>query len=471
MLAYNDLRAYLKNLEEKGLLKRISKTVNKDWEIAAVSRVVFQDIPEAQRPALLFEHVEGYEIPVVVGVLGGSRAIYCQAIGAEPKAILNKWKQATANPITPLQVASGVCQENVLMGEKADIFKFPVPIWTVGQDPGPYLTSPYVITKDPQTGIRNVGTYRTQLKEPRKVAVWANFLQGGRFNIEDWWSLGKDCPVAIVVGCDPSVGLVSVTKPPHGVDELALAGGLRGEALRVVACRTVDLEVPAYAEIVIEGITKVNALEDEGPFGEYTGYMGALAKSFVVDITCVTHRNQPIYQAFVSQMPPSESSCIRALSWEAAIWKHLVEDLSMPVKDVHLLECTGSAGILAIAMAKRYETQPKEAILAAWACQPFMGKYTVVVDEDIDVRDLAQVGWALAWRTQPDKDLFVVNNLQAIQLDPSQAAAEVSMMDPVRRVSAKVGIDATKKHTYPAVALPPKEHLDFVRAHWHEYGF
>ncbi len=470
-MSRNDLREYLDDLEERGLLKRISKPVNKDWEIAAVSRVVFQDIPQEKRPALLFEHVEGFDIPVVVGALGGSRAIYCQAIGADPKMILNKWKEAIANPIPTMLVKSGVCQENVLMGEEADIFKFPVPIWTVGEDPGPYLTSPYVITKDPRTGIRNVGTYRTQLKGPRKLATWSNFLQGGRLNIEDWWSLGKDAPVAIVVGCDPAVGIVSVSKLPHGVDELALAGGLRGEALAVVPCRTVDLEVPAYAEIVIEGYIKVNALEEEGPFGEYSGYMGPKSMSYVIDVTCITHRNQPIYQAFVSQMPPSESSCIRALGWEGAIWKHLVEDLRMPVKDVHLLESSGSAGILVISMTKRYEAQPKEAILAAWACQPYAGKYTIVVDEDIDVRDMAQLGWAISWRTQPDKDLFVVNNLEAIPLDPSQASLEVSYMDPARRTSAKVGIDATKKHTFPPVALPPKQHLDLVRAHWHEYGF
>ncbi len=470
-MPYSDLRSFLKVLEEKGRLKRITKKVNKDWEIAAVARVLFQDIPEKDRPALLFENVEGFEIPVVVGVLGGSRSIYCQVMETTPQLVMQKWKEAISKPIPPVLVELGLCQENVLIGEKADLFKFPVPIWTVGQDPGPYITSPYVVTKDPRTNVRNVGTYRAQIKGARKLAMWVNFLQGGRLNIEDWWGLGRDAPVAIVIGCDPTVGVVSVSKPPQGLDELAIAGGLRGQALPVVRCRTVDLEVPASAEIVIEGLVRVDHLEEEGPFGEYSGYMGPVAMSYVVDVTCITHRNNPVYQAFVSQMPPSESSLIRGLGWEGALWKHLVEDLRMPIKDVHLLESTGSAGILVISMEKKYDTQPREAILASWACQPYLGKYSVVVDEDIDVRDLNQVAWALAWRSQPGKDLFVMDNLQALQLDPSQAPAEVSQMDPARRHSAKVGIDATKKHNFPPVALPPKQHLEFVRAHWHEYGF
>ncbi|OGA41934.1 MAG: hypothetical protein A3G26_00115 [Betaproteobacteria bacterium RIFCSPLOWO2_12_FULL_65_110] len=470
-MPYSDLRSFLTVLEGKGWLKRITKKVNKDWEIAAVARVVFQDIPEKDRPALLFENVEGFDIPVVVGVLGGSRSIYCQVMETTPLLLMQKWKAAISKPIPPVVVELGLCQENILLGEKADLLKFPVPIWTAGQDPGPYITSPYVITKDPHTNARNVGTYRAQIKGARKLAMWVNFLQGGRLNIEAWWALRQDAPVAIVIGCDPTVGVASVSKPPQGLDELAVAGGLRGEALPVVRCRTVDLEVPASAEIVIEGLIRVDHLEQEGPFGEYSGYMGPVAMSYVVDVTCITHRNKPVFQAFLSQMPPSESSLIRGLGWEGALWKHLVEDLRMPIKDIHLLESTGSAGILVISMEKKHDTQPREAILASWACQPYLGKYSVVVDEDIDIRDLNQVAWALAWRSQPGKDLFVMDNMQAIQLDPSQAPAEVSQMDPARRHSAKVGIDATKKHNFPPVALPPQQHLEFVRAHWHEYGF
>lgn len=245
----------------------------------------------------------------------------------------------------------------------------------------------------------------------------------------------------------------------YGLDELSVAGGLRGEAVDVVKCETHDLLVPATAEIVIEGFFRPNFLEEEGPFGEYPGYMGPKAMSYVMDITCITHRNNPIYQAFLSQMPPSESSMIRSIGREAGIYKHLVSDLRLPVKDVHLLEAGGAAAYLAISMKKEYEGQVRQVMLAAWSVDPTLGKFCVVVDDDIDIRDQFMLNWAMSWRVQPHKDVFMIEDLPAVRLDPSQAADDVPQLDPSRRVSSKMGIDATRKHKFPPIALPPKSIL------------
>lgn len=468
-MPYRDLREYLQRLTEMGKLKVIDRPVDKDWEIAAVSRVAFQSIPEPERPALMFSNVKGYDVPVVLGVLGGSRSIYAAALGTEVERIQETWSRAQREPIAPKVVDWGPVKENVLKGEEVDVFRLPVPVWTVEHDPAPYLTAPFVFTRDPQTGVQNVGTYRVMLKDRNRLGVWINFVQHGRKHVEMYDREGQPTPVAIVLGTDPAIGVCSVARMTYGLDELSAAGGLRGQAVEVVRCESHDLLVPATAEYVIEGFFRPNYLEKEGPFGEYPGYMGPVAMSYLMDVTCITHRNQPIYQAFLSQMPPSESSCIRSIGREAAIYKHLVHDLRLPVVDVHLLEAGGAAAYLAISMRKEHEGQVRQVMLGAWSVDPTLGKFLVVVDDDIDIRDQFMLNWALSWRVQPHKDVFVIEDLPAVRLDPSQAAEEVPQLDASRRVSSKMGIDATRKHTFPPVAIPPREHLERVRAQWREY--
>ncbi|MBI4528444.1 MAG: UbiD family decarboxylase [Deltaproteobacteria bacterium] len=470
-MPYADLREFLDKLEASGKLHRISEPVDKDWEIAAVSRIVFEAIPEPRRPALIFERVKGFDIPVVLGANGASRAIYCLALECDLAEVQKKWSEAELHPIPPVLVTEGPVQENILRGEKADLTRLPLPIWTVGQDPAPYITAGCVVTKDPDSGTRNVGTYRVQLKGPRKLGLFINYLQGGREHVEKNNRSGRPTPVAIVMGTEPVIGLVSVSRVQSDMDELAVAGKLRGEAVKVVRCQTVHLEVPATSEIVIEGIIRANELENEGPFGEYTGYMGPEAMSYIVDVTCMTHRNRPLLHAFLSQMPPSESSCIRGIGREATLRKHLVEDLRLPVQDVHLLEYSGVAAYLVISIKKTHPVQPRTVMCAAWAYAPQFGKFTVIVDDDIDIRDPGAVNWALSFRVQPETDTIIMPGMAAVSLDPSQAAADVRQEEATRRVSSKIGIDATRKHKFPALAVPPKEHLERVRRDWKKYGF
>jgi UbiD family decarboxylase len=249
-----------------------------------------------------------------------------------------------------------------------------------------------------------------------------------------------------------------------------VAGALRGAPLEVVPCETSDLEVPAHAEIVIEGFVPAGVREPEGPFGEYTGYMGASGPSFVIEVTCITHRTEPIYQAFFSQMPPSESSCIRGTGRDVALRKHLARDLRMPVRDVHLLEAGGGAAFLAISLKREHPALPQRAMWAVWAYDPSFSKWVVVVDEDIDVRDYFQVLWAMSWHVQPERDVYVNRSTAGVGLDPSLVGDE---MDPSARygiLSSKVGVDATRKHAFPARSIPPKEDLDRVDAQWADYG-
>jgi UbiD family decarboxylase len=435
-----------------------------------VVRRTFERLPQEQRPALMFDRIRGYDVPLVVGILGGSRQIYATALETTVEDAVDKWHRGVRSPIPPVRVDSGSCQDEVYVGEDADVLKFPTPVWTVGEDPAPFQTSSFVISRDPETGARNVGTYRVQMKGPRRTGLMIGQPRNMTQHIRKCEAAGRPTEVAICIGGDPVVGLASVTPFPYGQDELALAGGVRGAPIEVVRCRTVDLEVPATCEIVIEGIIPCGGREAEGPFGEYAGYMGTGGNNPFVEVTAVTHRHNPILQAFLSQMPPSESSCIKQLGRESVILKHLRDNCGLPVKDVCLTESGGATGMLIISMAKQTPYQPLKAMWGAWSLHDVFGKVTIVVDDDVDVRDPFQVEWALCFRMQPAQDVHIVNGTEALTLDPSQAPPDVPASDPRRRISSKVGMDATRKHAFPPLAVPPKDHLARVDADWDRYG-
>ena len=235
-------------------------------------------------------------------------------------------------------------------------------------------------------------------------------------------------------------------------------------------CETNDLEIPAHAEIVIEGHVPAHIREPEGPFGEYTGYMGGSGPSFVIDVTAITHRREPIYQAFFSQMPPSESSCIRGTGRDVALRQHLTRVLRLPVKDVHLLEAGGGASFLAVSTKRDHPALPQRIMWAVWAYEPSFSKWVVVVDEDIDVRDYFQVLWAMSWHVQPAQDIYVNRDTAVVGLDPSVAEPSVDQHERKTVLSSKVGVDATRKHKFPALSVPPRADMDRIDAHWSEYG-
>jgi len=309
-----------------------------------------------------------------------------------------------------------------------------------------------------------------QVKGPNKTGFLIGVRQDAAWHVRRNNELNKPTPVAVVIGADPSIGYVSVSKMSDALDEFAVAGALRGEPVDLVPCETVPLEVPATAEIVLEGEIPANAAEQEGPFGEYTGYMGPAGDQPYFKIKCMTFRNNPIYQAFISQMPPSESSCIRGVGREWPLFKHLKHVLRLPIKDLRLKEAGGSGAYCVVSLNKQFEGQVRQLMYGIWSLRTGFGKITVVVDDDIDVWDDFAVDWALSWRVRPDRDVYIERDVQAVGLDPSQAPPSVPQHAPIRQVTSRIAIDATRKHEYPAVSLPPKEHLDLVASKWKEYG-
>jgi UbiD family decarboxylase len=474
-MGFKDLRQHLSYLEKNGMLKRVKKEIDRDWEIAALCREVFWRYDKESRPALLFENVKGFEVPVAAGVIGGSRHIYAIALGISAEnmteTVGKKWADAIANRIPTKLVDSGPVKENILKGDQIDIFRFPHPIWTCGHDPGYFLTAPCVISRHPVTGQRNMGCYRCQLKEKNKTGI---HMSGDYRHIGDYIKanneLNQPTPVAIVIGGDPTIPLTAVSGIPRGIDELEVAGALKGEPIEMVKCETINLEVPATAEIVIEGEIPPNYTEKEGPFGEYPGYMGPSGMAPIVNIKAITHRNNPIYHVYVSQMPPSESSLMRSFGRESGIYSHLKDRLSLPVKDVHITESGGAASYMIISVDSLYPGQFWQYIWGAWSIDPSLGKFTIIVDGDIDIRDPFQVEWAMSWRVRPNKDIYIVNNTIPVALDPALAPFEVPRGDPRREFSSKVVIDATRHQQFPPASLPPKEHIEKVRAMWNEYG-
>lgn len=468
-MAYRDFRHYSDVLEAKGKLRRVGQRVDPDWELAAVVRRVFERYHDSVRPALFFERVGDGSIPVVVGVLGASRAVYALAMETTIDDIAPKWVRAQSAPIPPIEVPAGDCQAVVLLGEQVDLRQLPAGIWTVGADPGPYLTAPCVISVDPETGERNVGTYRCQIKGPRRMGMFIGLPTRGIWpHVAKNDALDRPTPCTIALGPDPALALASVAPVERGLDEIAVAGAIRGEPIEVVRCRTNDLLVPANAEIVIEGEILPNTRESEGPFGDYTGFVDPERESQIVVVNAITHRRNPIYHAFFSQSPPSESSLIRGTGREGSIYRHLTENLKLPVTDVHLLHAGGAAAVLAIALKKEHPAQPQLAMWGAWTIEPSLGKVTVVVDEDVDVRNEFALFWAISWTLQPERDVYLQSGTPPVSLDPSQRSAPPSRGSP--GLSSKVGLDATRKHQYPPRSGAPSADLAEVDARWSGYG-
>lgn len=468
-MPYKDMRDYIAALEARGLFKWVSAQVDAQWEVSAAVRLLFRRYGQENRVALGFKAIKGHSVPLVTGIIGGSRKVYGMALECEPAVenIIEKWGRALRSPLEPKRVDWGPCKEVILKGDDADLGRFPIPIWTPEKDPAPFITAPCMITKDPETGLRNVGVYRMQVKGPRRTGVlWDLPSQHAAMNFAKYQ--GRPMPVTVAIGADPTVIIAAASKVPYGVDELAVAGGLRGQAIEVVKCETIDLEVPANSEIVLEGEVDPSRLEREGPFGEYTGYMGGPYEMPVFEIKCITHRRNPIYHALFSQMPPSESSIMRQMPEEAHIYKHLVHDLKIPgIIDVHLPESGSSYATLWIRMKCSYPGHSKQVLCASWTHHPSIAKWIIVADEDIDIRDPFQREWALSWRVRPKEDTFIIPDASSVLLDPSSAPQEVPLWE---RKGSKMCIDATKKWSYPALALPPQKYLDMAERRWEEYG-
>ncbi len=476
---YRDLHEHVDELRRRGLLIEVDRPIDKDSELHPLVRWQFVGgMKEEERRAFLFKHVvdgrgRAYSFPVLVGAIAASREIYAVGMGVPAEEIEARWANAVRAPVPPLLVENALCQEVVLegaalQGEGNGVDRLPIPVSTPGFDSAPTLTATNVITRDPESGVQNMGTYRAALKAPDRLVVRMATRAGGAggyLHYQKHRKLGKnEMPCAIALGCPPCVAFVGPQKLPVGLDELHVAGGLAGEPIRVVRAHSVDLLVPAEAEIVIEGMIDTEFCEPEAPFGESHGYVSLEEYNMPMRITAITHRRGAMVVSYISQVTPSESSVIKRVAYEPLFLAHLRDGLGIRgVKRVSFHEpLTGLRRIVVVTLEKgvpRHEVW--RALYGASSFRSDTGKMCVAVNEDIDPGNCDALLWAIAYRANPVKDVKILEP-RGLGHSPEreQGGAEDSALL----------VDATMKSDMPPLALPKREFMERARTIWEELG-
>ena len=464
-MAFDDLRDCLAVLEQRGMLRRVRETVDPEWEIGCLVKWAFQGLPEEERFGLFFESVEGSDIPAATGALGASTEAYATALGVAPDEINEKWERALRSPVPPARTESAPCQETVREGDAVDLALLPIPVWTPGKDAGRYITT-IVVTRDADTGIQNYGVYRTLVAGRDRLVANLSPGRQGRLCCEGHHARGQPAPIAFVVGAEPAVQFAAVTNFPIGVDELTLAGGLKETPVETVRARTVDLDIPARAEIVIEGLVYPDEMAREGPFGEFAGYMGPVSDRPVVRVTAITHRKDPIFYGIASQMPPSESTLMQSLTNAGALRKILRHDLGEGgVEDVHIDLTFG--GLLAhaiVSMRPRGAGDAQRVGRIVAAISPV--KRVTVVDHSVDIRDPLHLDWAMNAHFDPARDTVLIDNVFVpMYMDPS-VRVRGGNTDP----GSKIVVDATRSIDAGELSLPARPLMDKALDSWRKAG-
>jgi UbiD family decarboxylase len=474
---YFDLHEHLDALDWAGLLIKADRPINKDTEMHPLVRWQFRGgIAERDRKAFLFTNVTDskgrkYDIPVAVGALAASREIYRIGMHCPLDAINETWNRAIANPVKPRIVTRAPCQEIVIQGKELDrpgkgLDGIPVPISTPGWDNAPYTTLSQYITKDPDTGIQNMGIYRGQVKAPRRLGMNPSLeLRPGIYtHWEKMNARGKKLPAAVILGAPPCVAFTSAQKLPESMDELHVAGGLAGCPINVVRAKTVDLLVPAEAEIVIEGYIDTEYLEPEAPFGESHGHVNLQEFNAFMEVTCITRRRDAILTSIISQVTPSESSLIKRVALEPMFLNHLKNVLGIQgVKRVSMHEpLTNLRKLLVLVMNPgTATTEIWRALYGAAALHRAAGKWIIAVNEDIDPDNADALFWAMSYRANPDLDVQILRHKDQGHGPRSKRNAGQD---------AAVLIDATLKEKFPPVSLPKREYMENAKQIWEELG-
>jgi len=475
-MRYLDLREYLGELSRRGLLQIVDERICKDTELVPLVRLQFRGLPDAQRKAFWFRNVTDargreFEGSVVLGALGSSRAIYAAALSTEPDRMAEAWARAHGNHLKPRVVErkEAPVKEIVLQAPKLEggVDRFPHLISTPGYDPAPFITAGVWVTRDPETGSYNLGIYRGMIKAEDRVGCATDVpTQHLAIQWEKARRMKQPLHAAVFIGGPPALLLAAATKVPYGVDEYGLAGALNGAAIDVVETETFDALVPAHAEIVLEGIIRTDVLEPEAPFGEASGYLGPRKMEKIFEVRAVTQRARPIYQGIISEFPPSESTVIRKASFDAIYLKHLRDACNIPsVKKVASYEMASCNMMFVIQLDRPAPGQPWQALRAAAAFDPSLGKIFIAVDADVDPDSMDAVLWALSYSMQPHRDVEIVRG-KVPRLDPSVSAAEGEYPDG-RGASAML-INACREHPYLPVSLPREDFMQKALARWKE---
>lgn len=455
-----DLREFLKVLEEEHELAKIKAEVDAKHELGAICKI-HNERPNS--PALLFESVKGHKIPVVGQLLASDRRV-ALALGLSQENVFDETVRRANKPLPTRLVASGPCQEVVYEGGDVDVTHLPL-CTNNPRDGGPYITAGHVILKDPEYG-KNLSIYRMMQVSKNEVTIRFTPGHDGHDFIKNAEKRGdKKFQVVVCIGVPPAVYVASQFEPRIGVYELEIAGGLAGESVDVVKCRTVDLEVPALAEIVLEGELEIPAKTgNEGPFGEFCGYTTQqVPGERIMTIKAITLRKNPIYHNIWLGKPPHEHLYVDALTYAVAAYQELKP--AYPALKKAYAPPWGVSIVLILQLEKRLMRQGivDNILAASLYTRSGKWKHVLVVDEDINIEDPNEVLWALTTRFQPASDMFVIPRGITSTLEPSATA---------EGVTSKLMLDLTKKQNFRGEVAEPTDAMRAeVLRRWQEYGF
>jgi 2,5-furandicarboxylate decarboxylase 1 len=452
-LPYADFRAFLDVLRSKGELIDIDRPVDLYCEVGKALRAT----SAAGGPALNFKN-NGTAFPLVGG-LYNTRAKALIAFESTEADVFAKILGGLAKPIAPV-MASGPAPAHdvVLTGNDIDLSKLPIPTYSP-DDGGPFITPGIVVTRDPETGIPDIGHYRFQIMGKNEMSFLAQpFHRFGKHIVKARKMGLTRHPAAVIFGVDPILAYTCTIQVPDDTNDFEVAGGLRGAPVELVHARTVDLDVPAHSEIVIEFEVDLTKDVFEGPLGEYTGYYTPPSMKPLAVVTAVTHRKDAYCQALLTGVPPTENHILKQLPFEASFFQMMKKQFPT----LHSVSIPPSGGVsfsIVMSLTQRYAGEARHAIIAAMATN-LRPKIVTVVDPDINVQSSAEVEWAVAFRMQPKRDVIIVEALPAGPLDPS--VDESVPLDS--RTGSAIGIDATRPfgEEFQKVADVPG---------WQEYDF
>ena len=484
-MAFKDLREWIDKLEVEGELKRIKANVDWDQEIGGILRKLHAE----GGPALLFENIRGYENAhckklFAAGLSSKKRMALLLGLPKESSysEMVQLLRQRFNERIEPIVMRTGPVKQNIMMDDGVDLFQFPVPRWHP-LDGGRYIsTFNGVVTRDPDSGESNVGLYRGMIISRNKIGVLLVPSQHWGIHYEKYQRLGKSMPVAIVIGTDDLLPFVASN--PLLLPEYDVIGAIRKEPLELVSCETVNLEVPAHAEMVIEGTISHDprTYELEGPFGEFSGFYGEAAKRPVIKVKCVTYRDDPIFRGSLEGIGTgavNETVVTGFVAFSALMW--------------NILDSQGIPGVIDLVPApwaifkihKTYQGQARHLAAAIWGSRftIYEPKIIVVVEEDVDIRNLREVQRAINYKVNFDKDLVVFPMLAGSPLDPSLPPESRAELQFGTGLQKKLLIDATTdwethqireewgNKRYPASALELTPDIqEMVERRWKEYG-
>jgi len=453
---YKDLRDFLQRLEERGELRRITREIDPHLEMTEICDRTLR----AGGPALLFEHPRGHTIPVL-GNLFGTTSRVAFGMGAEstdalrdigrllamlkepeaPQGMKDAWQKLPLYKkvldMAPKVIKGAPCQEQVIEADAVDLASLPIQTcWP--QDAGPLITWALVVTRGPYKPRQNLGIYRQQVIGRNKVIMRWLAQRGGALDYRDWCEArpGEPFPVVVALGADPATILAAVTPVPDTLSEYAFAGLLRGAKTELVTCQTSELQVPASAEIILEGHITPGEEAEEGPFGDHTGYYNEVERFPVFTIERITHRDNPIYHSTYTGRPPDEPSILgQALN---EVFVPILQKQFPEITDFYLPPEGCSYRVACVSMKKQYPGHAKRVMFGIWSfLRQFMyTKFVIVTDEDIDVRDWKDVIWAISTRMDPARDCTLIENTPIDYLD---------FASPVSGLGSKIGLDATGK--------------------------